>query len=89
MASEQTMIFKIQCTIHRMQGFFAPLREKISGQRSSEVILVESLTNRLCTKVQKIPRACPVEFHVAAKQNKTKVFGCHGLAPWSLTFAAI
>jgi hypothetical protein len=53
MASEQTMIFKIQCTIHRMQGFFAPLREKISGQRSSEVILVESLTNRLCTKSPK------------------------------------
>jgi hypothetical protein len=36
-----------------------------------------------------MPRACPVEFHVAAKQKPKMDSGCHGLVPWSLTFVAI
>src|ERR1044072_5019856 len=37
----------------------------------------------------RMPRACPVESHVCRYTiSPTKVSGCHGLAPWSLMFAA-
>src|SRR5215216_761707 len=35
-----------------------------------------------------MPRACPVERHVCALHNTPRKFSrCHGLVPWSVTFA--
>src|ERR1041384_8647494 len=37
-----------------------------------------------------MPRACPVEPHVYSYASAEEIgFGCHGLVPWSFTFAAI
>src|SRR4030095_1315280 len=35
-----------------------------------------------------MPRACPVESHVRRYTHLALMPRCHGLAPWSLTFAA-
>src|SRR5689334_9036288 len=36
-----------------------------------------------------MPRACPVEYYARCyTTDRTRLSGCHGLVPWSLTFVA-
>src|SRR5689334_5239443 len=39
-------------------------------------------------RFMEMPRACPVESHVLATLVDSASWRCHGLVPWSLTFAA-